>query len=98
MRASGLGFASSVGRLGSIIMPWIVVYLNDLGTFLSYGIFGIIALIASFATLLIPFDTYLRELDKKVTENWIYMFNNNNIYNNQSLAISSSKTIPKSSS
>lgn len=60
MRASGLGFASSVGRLGSIIMPWIVVYLNDLGTFLSYGIFGIIAIIASFVTLLIPFDTYLR--------------------------------------
>lgn len=68
MRASGLGFASSVGRVGSIIMPWIVVYINDIGTFLSYGIFGVIGLIASIATLMIPFDTYLRELDKKVTE------------------------------
>ncbi|CAD8076798.1 unnamed protein product [Paramecium sonneborni] len=68
MRASGLGFASSVGRLGSIIMPWIVVYINDIGTFLSYGIFGVIAILASIATLLLPFDTYLRELDKIVTK------------------------------
>lgn len=58
MRASGLGFASSVGRLGSIIMPWIVVYINDVGTFLSYGIFGIISMVAALATLLLPFDTY----------------------------------------
>ena len=67
MRASGIGFASSVGRIGSIIMPWIVVYLNDLGTFLPYGIFGIIALLATLATFLLPFDTHLRELDKIVT-------------------------------
>jgi hypothetical protein len=67
MRASGIGFASSVGRIGSIIMPWIVVYLNDLGTFLSYGIFGIISLLASVATMMLPFDTHLRALDKIVT-------------------------------
>lgn len=64
MRASGLGFASSIGRIGSIIMPWIVIYLNELGTFYSYGIFGVLSLLASFLTFILPFDTFERELDK----------------------------------
>jgi len=63
MRASGLGYASSVGRIGSIIMPWIVVYFNEIGTFISYGIFGVLALVAAFITILLPFDTFERELD-----------------------------------
>ena len=57
MRASGLGFASSIGRIGSIIMPWIVVYFNDIGTFISYGIFGVLSLVAFVGTLILPFDT-----------------------------------------
>lgn len=63
MRASGLGYASSVGRIGSIIMPWIVVYFNEIGTFISYGIFGVLSLLAALGTLLLPFDTFERELD-----------------------------------
>ncbi|KAM3133742.1 hypothetical protein pb186bvf_014151 [Paramecium bursaria] len=66
MRASGLGFASSIGRIGSIIMPWIVVYFNDIGTFISYGIFGVLALVAFVGTLILPFDTQQRQLDEAV--------------------------------
>lgn len=49
-------------------MPWIVVYFNEIGTFISYGIFGVLALAASIATALLPFDTYKRELDRSIDE------------------------------
>ena len=66
MRANGIGLASGVGRLGGIAMPWLVVYLNAIGLYLPYALFGIIAGGAAIFTFLMPFDTYNRELDAMV--------------------------------
>ena len=65
MRASGVGLASSVGKIGSIIMPWLVIYISRMGIFLPYSIFSGFAFLAFVLTLFLPFDTYQRELDKK---------------------------------
>lgn len=66
MRASGIGMASAVGKLGSIVMPWIVIYISNIGTFIPYLIFGAVSGLGGFITMALPFDTYNRELDKSV--------------------------------
>lgn len=58
MRASGIGLASSVGKIGSILMPWIVIYLSRMGTFVPYTIFSGFCLLAFSMTLCLPYDTY----------------------------------------
>lgn len=58
MRATGIGLASSVGKIGSIVMPWIVIYLSPIGIFTPYLIFGASSLLGGILTLFLPFDTY----------------------------------------
>ena len=64
MRASGIGMASAVGKIGSIVMPWIVVYISNIGAFTPYLIFGGVSAVGSLLTLLLPFDTFARALDE----------------------------------
>ena len=59
-----MGMTSAVGKIGSIVMPWIVVYISEIGTFTPYLIFGSVSALAGFLTMCLPFDTYNRELDK----------------------------------
>lgn len=64
MRASGIGLASCVGKIGSIVMPWVVIYGTPNNIFIPYLIFGSISIMGGLLTLFLPFDTYKRELDK----------------------------------
>ena len=64
IRAKGLGFSSSFGKIGSIIMPYIGIYISEIGLYIPYFIFGITSLIASVVTFFLPFDTAGIELDK----------------------------------
>lgn len=63
LRATGIGMASSVSRIGGIIMPWIGIYLSKTGVFLPYLIFGSTSLAAGLLTFFLPFDTRGVELD-----------------------------------
>jgi len=41
IRASAIGFASAIGKLGSITMPFIVMYLYTFGKYVPFLAFGI---------------------------------------------------------
>jgi nitrate/nitrite transporter NarK len=58
IRASGIGMASAVGKIGSIVMPWIVVYISEIGIFTPYLIFGSVSALAAVLTMGLPFDTF----------------------------------------
>jgi hypothetical protein len=63
-RAKGLGMASAFSRIGGISMPWIGVYISNIGLYLPYLIFGISSFIAGILTFILPYDTRGIELDK----------------------------------
>lgn len=63
-RARGLGMAGAFSRIGGILMPWIGIYISQIGLFLPYLIFGITALAGGVLTFMLPFDTRGMELDK----------------------------------
>lgn len=66
MRASGIGIAAGVGNLGCICMPWVIIYLSEVNKYSGYLVISICSLIGGVSTMLLPFDTYERELDQKV--------------------------------
>lgn len=48
MRASGIGAASTVSRIGSILMPWIVLELHKTAIFYPYLFFGALCSVATY--------------------------------------------------
>ena len=57
VRTTALGACSTLGRIGSIAAPWVAVYLPDhdsLPEWVPILIFGIVAIIGSMASLLLP--------------------------------------------
>jgi hypothetical protein len=62
-RAVGVGWASGMGRIGGIIMPYIViplVMIDPYDPFLGFGIFSAICTAVTYA---LPYDTLGRPLD-----------------------------------
>ena len=56
-RSMGLGMAGTFSRLGSIIMPFIGVYISEIGVYYPYIIFGSTCIISSILTLIFLKDT-----------------------------------------
>jgi len=57
VRTTALGACYTLGRLGSVFAPWVAVYLpghNSLPEWVPLLIFGIVAIIGSLASLLLP--------------------------------------------
>jgi hypothetical protein len=63
IRGTGIGMASAISRIGSIVMPFVGFYLLDVQLLLPYLLFGIFSLIAFVLTMMLPYDTANRELD-----------------------------------
>ena len=63
IRATGVGMASSVCRIAPMIVPWVVIYITNVGVFLPYLIFGLVGGAASFFIFYIKQETCGKELD-----------------------------------
>ena len=63
IRTVGLGFTSGIGRLGSSIMPIILIELLDIDVMLPILSFGLIMSLHVFAAYMLPFDTRGKPLD-----------------------------------
>jgi MFS transporter, putative metabolite:H+ symporter len=62
-RILGVGWASSMGRIGSLLMPFIVIplfYYSTLSPFLAFSIFSAVSVYCSFT---LPYDTTNKDLD-----------------------------------
>jgi hypothetical protein len=57
VRGTGMGIASSFGRVGGIIMPYVTEVLSDINVLLPYFVFGLFSMGAGAGTLLLPYDT-----------------------------------------
>lgn len=64
IRATGLGVASSFSRIGGMSMPWISIASMKISTTGPFLIYGILSLLASISSFLLPYDTTGLELDK----------------------------------
>lgn len=56
MRATGLGFAIAMGRIGVIMMPWICMYLSGRDLFSPWILFSIMAGTGVILNLFMPSD------------------------------------------
>ena len=55
--------ASGIGRFGSMMMPYILLKAFYLKPEYTFQILGLVALLGSLFTFLMPFDTLNREID-----------------------------------
>ena len=63
-RTFGFGFCGAVGRLGSTVMPYIVLPLIDVDIKLIFIVFSFTALCGSVATFMVPREPMDRPLDE----------------------------------
>jgi MFS family permease len=63
IRGTGIGLASSFGRVGSIIMAPMCAYMNGMGPLVPFLFFGVVSTISGFLTLTLPYDTVGLEMD-----------------------------------
>ena len=63
IRVVGYAWANSIGKVSSLLMPFIVFYLYDINPKLPLLTFMICGLLALIFGILLPFDTWGRELD-----------------------------------
>jgi nitrate/nitrite transporter NarK len=66
IRASAIGFASAIGKIGSISMPFIVMYLYNIGRFIPFLAFALCALLGSLQTMLFLKDEIKLSKQKRV--------------------------------
>ena len=64
VRTTGFGFCSAVGRLGSVLMPYMVFpLLNHVGAMYVFVVFAIVAFLGSISAMKVPYDTVGIDLD-----------------------------------
>ena len=63
IRVAGMGFASGVGRLGSAIMPYLLLRMLDIGNLVPIFGFAIFTAIHGVCAILLPYDTRGKQLD-----------------------------------
>jgi len=70
-RTIGIGFATTLGKIGACIMPIICINMYYMNNFAPFLLFGLLSFVAAVATRLVPYDTQGRYLDvtnKKLLE------------------------------
>lgn len=69
MRATGVGVASSVGRIGGMICPLVAVYLvSDCHQTAAIVLFEIVIILSGFCVMFFPYETMAQELADTVSE------------------------------
>jgi len=63
IRTAGMGFASGVGRLGSSVMPYVLLGLFDISILTPMLGFAVCSAIHGVAAYLLPYDTRGKQLD-----------------------------------
>jgi len=63
VRASGLAYATTIARIGLVVMPWIVFNMVAIGPKLPYLLFMFTAIIGMIFASIIPQETQGKELD-----------------------------------
>jgi len=63
LRSSAMGLNSALGRLATVIMPFILVPLYEYSTFSPFVFFVVLAVICAFMAFKLPFDTLTMKLD-----------------------------------
>jgi hypothetical protein len=62
MRAMGLGACSGMARIGAIVTPFVAQVLLKESSFAAISLYGVMCLIATVASLLLPYETKGREM------------------------------------
>ncbi|PVD31696.1 hypothetical protein C0Q70_07114 [Pomacea canaliculata] len=86
MRAMGLGTCSGMARIGAIVTPFVAQVLLKVSAYVAISLYGVMCLIATVASLLLPYETKGREMKKlthkhKHTFTWVVVFHNRSISN-----------------
>ncbi|XP_076434942.1 synaptic vesicle 2-related protein-like [Babylonia areolata] len=68
MRAMGLGACSGMARIGAIVTPFVAQVLLKDSAYLAISLYGAMCLIATVASLLLPYETKGREMKDISTE------------------------------
>ena len=71
-RATGVAIGTSVGRIGSILMPTLCTYTGRIFVLLPFAIFGILSLLGGIITSFIKYDTTgvsISNIDKELRKN-----------------------------
>jgi MFS family permease len=63
IRTAGMGFASGVGRIGSTIMPYLLLFFYQTSVLLPVFSFAICCVIHGYCAYLLPYDTRGKQLD-----------------------------------
>jgi nitrate/nitrite transporter NarK len=63
VRTTGFGISSGMGRIGSIIMPFILIPLDMWNQWAVYVLFGILSFLASIITLCLIDETMNKIID-----------------------------------
>ena len=63
-RTTGFGITSSASRIGASIMPWISIAAFGITPKLPFVIYAVTCVVAAIVTMMMPYDTQGRELDK----------------------------------
>lgn len=74
VRTKGLGICSGMGRIGSIIMPFILIPLDLWNQWAVYMLFGILSFLASIITLFLIDETMNKSLDNTTLKEEIKEF------------------------
>jgi len=64
-RVSGTGCGVALGRVGSLMVPWLIVGVLNITDVKAYVVFGCLSVVGFIASILIPYDTTGKELDKE---------------------------------
>ena len=67
-RTTGIGFASGVGRIGTIFMPIFYFALEKESILTPFFAFSLLSFFAAFASFKLPFDTAGKDLDSLTVE------------------------------
>ncbi|XP_025092946.1 synaptic vesicle 2-related protein-like isoform X3 [Pomacea canaliculata] len=67
MRAMGLGTCSGMARIGAIVTPFVAQVLLKVSAYVAISLYGVMCLIATVASLLLPYETKGREM-KDITQ------------------------------
>ncbi|KAK3603262.1 hypothetical protein CHS0354_007593 [Potamilus streckersoni] len=62
MRAVGLGACSGMARIGAIVTPFVAQVLLKASSYMAISTYGVMALIATVASILLPIETKGREM------------------------------------
>jgi len=62
-RVTGTGISSSVGGVGGIVMPWIVLQAMNVSPYFPFFLLGIFAIVCIISTLILGIETAGKSLD-----------------------------------